>query len=94
MKQTYGELQQMARERKTRMLAEQRKRRGPKLTKPMRLRVIERDGLTCGICGLEVEHVTAVHIDHVIPVAAGGTNALGNLQVAHARCNLLKGAKV
>ena len=56
----------------------------------LRDRVIERDGLVCGLCGDDVEEGD-MHIDHVRPVSKGGKNELGNLQVAHARCNLRKG---
>jgi 5-methylcytosine-specific restriction endonuclease McrA len=34
-----------------------------------------------------------MHIDHVIPLAEGGTNALSNLQLLCAKCNLAKGKK-
>lgn len=64
-----------------------------KLTKGRRQKVIERDGLTCGICKTSVE-LHDVHIDHVLPVVHGGTNELDNLRVTHSRCNILKGAKV
>lgn len=35
----------------------------------------------------------AEHIDHVVPVAKGGTNDIGNLVPACAKCNLSKGSK-
>ena len=31
------------------------------------------------------------HVDHILPVSRGGTNALANLQALHAVCNLRKG---
>ena len=34
-----------------------------------------------------------MHIDHVIPLAEAGTNALSNLQLLCAKCNLAKGKK-
>lgn len=55
--------------------------------------IIERDGLLCGICGLAVP-ADDVHIDHVYPRALGGSDEADNLQVAHSRCNMRKGAKV
>jgi hypothetical protein len=62
---------------------------------PTRLRVaiIERDGLICGLCGGDVERGD-VHIDHIHPVALGGSDDPSNLQVAHATCNMAKGARV
>lgn len=58
-----------------------------------RAAVIERDGYICGLCKREVEP-DDVHIDHVLPVSLGGGDELRNLQVAHSRCNLVKGARV
>lgn len=74
--------------------AARRKRRGPKLSKTTRAKVIERDAGMCGICGQPILPDQQTTIDHILPIAAGGTNALDNLQLAHSRCNLLKGAKV
>lgn len=59
----------------------------------LRQRIIERDGLTCGLCGGSVER-DDVHIDHILPVAHGGTDDPANLQVAHSSCNMAKGARV
>lgn len=33
------------------------------------------------------------HVDHIIPLAAGGKHEAANLQILPARCNLLKGSK-
>lgn len=53
--------------------------------------VYERDEATCGICG---EHVlwAEYHLDHIVPLARGGTHEYANVQVSHARCNIRKGA--
>ena len=59
----------------------------------MRQRVIDRDGYVCQLCGGDVEP-TDVHIDHIVPYSKGGPNTLANLQVAHSRCNIRKGARV
>lgn len=64
-----------------------------KLSPTQRAEVIARDGYLCGLCGGEVEP-DDVHIDHIVPIARGGRDALENLQVAHSRCNLRKGARV
>ncbi len=58
--------------------------------KMLRLIVISRDGLVCGICGGEVAP-DDVHIDHIQPVSRGGSNDLDNLQVTHSVCNKRKG---
>lgn len=49
-----------------------------------------------GICGICREPMgdSPIHYDHKIPLAAGGTHTTDNIQVAHAKCNLRKGAKV
>jgi 5-methylcytosine-specific restriction endonuclease McrA len=43
-------------------------------------------GRPCAICGRPAEH-----LDHVIPISRGGTDAPSNLQPLCARCNLAKG---
>lgn len=52
--------------------------------------IYERDKKTCGICH---KHVPFKHasIDHIIPICQGGKHALNNVQLAHRRCNHLKG---
>lgn len=59
----------------------------------LRLAVIRRDGLTCGLCGGAVPR-DDVHIDHIRPVSLGGRSLLPNLQVAHSVCNMRKGNRV
>lgn len=41
----------------------------------------------CGLCGLPIEHPLDVTRDHVIPLAAGGANSMGNFLASHWRCN-------
>ena len=57
--------------------------------------LLARDGPLCGICHAAfVESDWAdVHVDHIAPLARGGTNHPDNLQLAHAACNIRKGAK-
>jgi 5-methylcytosine-specific restriction endonuclease McrA len=88
----------LARERRT------KKRRGPlvptldrnKLVRPYlkperRFQILRRDGHTCRYCGRSAPEVV-LHIDHVIPVARGGTDDDTNLVVACQDCNLGKKA--
>ena len=49
-------------------------------------------GRTCHISGQPIAPTEAWHLDHIIPLAQGGTDARGNLAPTHARCNLTKGA--
>jgi hypothetical protein len=44
---------------------------------------------TCGICGLAVD-AREVTIDHIVPLARGGTDARPNQQPAHFHCNQWK----
>lgn len=59
----------------------------------LRRAVMQRDGLTCGICAESVEP-DDVQLDHIIPVSLGGENRLENLRVTHSLCNARKGARV
>lgn len=54
--------------------------------------VFERDEGICGICHKPVDPFN-YHIDHVIPLAAGGPHSYANCQVAHPTCNLQKGSR-
>lgn len=54
--------------------------------------VFERDGWMCGLCGLQVAKADA-SIDHIVPIAKGGDHTYKNVQIAHLKCNLSKGAR-
>lgn len=54
-----------------------------------RLSVYKRDGFQCVKCG-----GNDLTIDHIIPIAKGGTNADNNLQTLCRSCNSKKGVKV
>lgn len=59
--------------------------------------VFERDGWRCHLCGgrihraAAVPHPKAATLDHVIPLAAGGTHEPLNCRAAHFLCNSRKG---
>lgn len=67
------------------------------LPKYKRDQVFRRDGYTCRKCGAKGGlHGTLgvqLHIDHIVPVAKGGTDEINNLQVLCAPCNTKKGSK-
>lgn len=58
-------------------------------TSAQRMSVYNKDKGTCAICGKFVS-VDDFTIDHIIPIAKGGTNDLENLQCAHKVCNQVK----
>jgi 5-methylcytosine-specific restriction protein A len=55
--------------------------------------VFARDGFKCMECRDE-PGVEMLHIDHVVPVSAGGSDDLTNLRVLCATCNLRKANKI
>ena len=66
----------------------------PSKRKQRKLRtIVARDGWICSLCGepidksLPREHPMSWTFDHVIAVRYGGTNANGNLALAHYHCN-------
>jgi 5-methylcytosine-specific restriction enzyme A len=54
----------------------------------LRDQILARDRWTCRRCGER-----ASHIDHITPIAAGGTDHPANLQALCGVCNLAKGAR-
>lgn len=59
------------------------------VSKRTRYEVMKRDNFTCRYCRSTEEKLT---VDHVIPVALGGTDDPGNLVAACADCNAGKGS--
>ena len=57
-----------------------------------RAAIIERDGSRCHVCGKKCRP-DEIHLDHLVPLAAGGDHMEANLAVACARCNLSRGAR-
>ncbi|HEX8772601.1 MAG TPA: HNH endonuclease [Pyrinomonadaceae bacterium] len=55
--------------------------------------IIERDARTCYLCGRKLED-EVITLDHVIPLARGGSHTASNLRVACLKCNSRKGAKL
>ncbi len=65
------------------------KRKG--LSKKVRFEVFKRDSFTCQYCGSKAPD-TILHVDHIDPVANGGSDNLINLVTACQGCNSGKGA--
>ncbi|SIQ57535.1 HNH endonuclease [Bacillus cereus] len=59
-------------------------------------RLLKRDGNACYLCGetvnvnIDTNDDYYPSIEHLIPIAKGGTHTWGNVKVAHRRCNSLK----
>lgn len=56
----------------------------------LRFRVLQRDGFRCQYCGRAARDGAILHLDHVVPVAAGGETSEGNLITACDQCNIGK----
>ena len=57
------------------------------ITQKTRYLVLHRDGYRCRACGRETSDGVKLEIDHVIPIAWGGTNEPDNLQALCQECN-------
>jgi hypothetical protein len=56
--------------------------------------VIQRAGDRCEYCGIsQIGQVATFHIDHIVPVVAGGKTTAENLALACFSCSLRKGAR-
>lgn len=61
----------------------------------LRFQVLQRCNFACYYCGIPAAlGLKVLHIDHVIPVTAGGTNAPWNLVAACWDCNLGKAGEL
>lgn len=59
--------------------------------KRVRFEVFKRDSFTCQYCGSKAPEVV-LHVDHIKPVAGGGSSDILNLVTACVACNAGKGA--
>jgi 5-methylcytosine-specific restriction endonuclease McrA len=66
-----------------------RRKQADRRARQLRPQVYDRDGHRCQLCGATDD----LCIDHVVPVAMGGGDALSNLQVLCRTCNSRKGAR-
>lgn len=57
-----------------------------------RQEIWERDNGTCRLCGKKIDG--DYHIDHIVPLALGGTHEPANCQLAHPACNQEKWIKL
>lgn len=59
------------------------------IPRKLRHEVFKRDGYRCRECGSSKDE-TSLEIDHIVPVAKGGTNDIDNLQTLCRECNQKK----
>lgn len=64
------------------------------ISKKMRFEVFKRDGFRCVYCGAHPCETVILQVDHVHPVAEGGSNEIDNLVTACINCNAGKGARL
>lgn len=62
----------------------------PRIESVSRLAVLEANDGVCAICGRDVDP-TRFHVDHILPLSAGGWHGYDNVQLAHPFCNISKG---
>lgn len=62
------------------------------MSKKLRFDVFKRDMFACVYCGAHPSETVMLEVDHVHPVAEGGTNEIDNLVTACFSCNRGKGA--
>lgn len=64
-----------------------------------RKKVYARDQWRCQLCHRKVSKARTYpdplspSLDHIVPLADGGEHSMANVQLAHLRCNVLKGAR-
>lgn len=56
-----------------------------------RFEILRRDDFRCRTCGASADDGTTLHVDHIHPVAKGGSNDPDNLWTLCQECNLGKG---
>lgn len=64
---------------------------GGSFTKQQVLGLLESQKFLCVVCKTDIKN--KYHADHVVPLAAGGSNDILNIQLLCPSCNLSKGAK-
>jgi 5-methylcytosine-specific restriction endonuclease McrA len=65
------------------------RKRGGEVVPYKRQDIIDRDKQICQICfAPEVVPLDDLHIDHIVQIADGGSDAPDNVRVAHSLCNL------
>lgn len=78
-------------------MVELRDKNAQKKAREAMKRELRGDNPTCALCGLIIDmslpHTSkwSFEVDHIIPLAKGGSNSYDNFQPVHQKCNRLKG---
>jgi 5-methylcytosine-specific restriction endonuclease McrA len=82
------------------------KRRGSLVEKYSEKEVLKKYGTDCYICkrpidffaprrsGMGNNWENGLHIDHVVPISAGGSDTINNVRPTHGLCNIKKGKRL
>lgn len=63
-------------------------------TSKVLLEMLKQQNHKCVYCECKISHkLKNIHLDHIVPISAGGTHSILNVQWLCASCNLSKGAK-
>lgn len=62
----------------------------PSFSNSRRFNVLQRDSYRCRLCGASADDGARLEVDHIIPRASGGTNAMDNLWTLCKECNMGK----
>lgn len=63
------------------------------ISRPRRLAIYLRDGMSCVYCGATIEDGASLTLDHLTPFCEGGTHESHNLVTCCSRCNSSRGAR-
>lgn len=76
------------------------KQKRPTARRDMLRRAVRERQEGCYLCGQAIDyslphlHPASFVIDHVVPLARGGADALSNVRATHRACNLTKGDRL
>lgn len=73
--------------------ARQKRNAGFSITSELKSRLLSEQGHRCGLCGVGIRDIGDCDVDHLQPLAKGGSNDIVNLVAAHRQCNKEKAAK-
>ena len=62
-----------------------------KHTREQILELREKQKNKCAVCRADAS--VSYHVDHIVPLASGGSNDISNIQILCPSCNTSKGAK-